>query len=421
MLYIVAAQGGEPARLAKNVSSFQGFAWSAGSRELLFLSPDETGAARLRSAPLDGGPAALIPEFSETVNQYARACAVMEERLLYTIPGIEAPALAAFRLTPALGAGRYTKALGTAPLVISGCAASADGTVLADAADARSNAWVLPIDAESGAVRGSLASISELAHVEYTAEFTPDGESFLLGAAGATSVLQNYRTGKRTELGRANTLSSDGLFALQTISRSDSAAPEIVRVLNLATGQAWGSIQGGAAPWDLSRGGQWVLRASIDVHRTIVAWDTGTAEHRPIYSHPSANLYLASFSPDGRWAVFTSEEGGQTPHMWAAPFRGLQDVPLKEWVDLGEGDYPRWSPAGGRIYFTEAHDGYGCIFTRAVDPATKQPLGRATEVQHLHGRLTPLGLQPGTFRISVARDKIAFRLGEQLHQLLQWK
>ena len=107
--------------------------------------------------------------------------------------------------------------------------------------------------------------------------------------------------------------------------------------------------------------------------------------------------------------------------MWAAPFRGLQSVPVTEWVDLGEGDYPRWSPAGGRIYFTQVHDGFECIFTRGVDPATKRPVGPVTEVQHFHGRLTPQGLRPGTFRISVAQDKIAFALGEQVHRRLQWR
>ena len=140
-----------------------------------------------------------------------------------------------------------------------------------------------------------------------------------------------------------------------------------------------------------------------------------------VYSHPRANLYLASFSQDGRWALFTSEEGGGRPNMWAAPFRGLQDVPATEWVDLGEGDYPRCSPAGRRIYFTLAHDGFECLFSRAVDPATKRPLGPVADVQHFHGRQTPLSLRPGSFRLSVAQDKIAFPLGERVHRLLQWR
>jgi len=83
--------------------------------------------------------------------------------------------------------------------------------------------------------------------------------------------------------------------------------------------------------------------------------------------------------------------------MWAAPFRGMDLVPPAEWVDLGSGDYPRWSPGGGRIYFTRKHDRFECIFTRAVDPVTRRPAGPIAEVLHFHGRLTPRGLPPGFF------------------------
>ena len=423
MLYIMPAQGGEPVRLARNASSFQGFAWSADSRNVLFLSLDEGAAPRLWSAPLDGGPAALVPDFSEAVSLYARACAVAGERFLYsnTHGKEKAAALGEFLLKPTFRASRYSSAQSHEQSTISGCAASGADMILADGVDNQSSAWALPIDAESGAVRGPLASLRELAHGGCRPEFTPDGAALLLEAQGAANFLPDYRTGKGREFPGARTLSSDGLFVLQTSARSAGTAPEISRVLNLKTGDSWGSMQGGGVDWDLSRGGQWLLKTSIEGHRTIVAWDTRTSEHKPIYSHPSANLYLASFSNDGRWAVFTSEEGVRRPHMWAAPFRGLQDVPLGDWVDLGEGDYPRWSPGGGRIYFTQAHDGFECIFTRAVDPVNKRPVGAVSVLQHLHGRLSPRGMLPGTFRISVAQDKIAFALGEQVHQLLRWR
>jgi hypothetical protein len=48
-------------------------------------------------------------------------------------------------------------------------------------------------------------------------------------------------------------------------------------------------------------------------------------------------------------------------------------------------------------------------------------VGAVTELQHFHGRLSPRGVTSGAFRISVAEDKIAFSLGEQAHQLLQWQ
>ncbi|MGA2135745.1 MAG: hypothetical protein ABSH50_25925 [Bryobacteraceae bacterium] len=83
--------------------------------------------------------------------------------------------------------------------------------------------------------------------------------------------------------------------------------------------------------------------------------------------------------------------------------------------------YPRWSPDGGRIYFMQWYDGFECIFTRALDPATKRPVGPVTGVEHFHGRLTPQGMRPITFRISVAQDKLAFPLGTRDQRLLQWR
>jgi hypothetical protein len=63
-----------------------------------------------------------------------------------------------------------------------------------------------------------------------------------------------------------------------------------VKVLNLKTGESWGSMQGSAVAWDLSSGGQWALGSSTAVRRAIMAWDTKSAEHEPVYSHPTANL-----------------------------------------------------------------------------------------------------------------------------------
>jgi WD40 repeat protein len=419
MLYRMPAQGGAPVRLARNASSVQGAAWSADSRSILFLAPEEQSALRLWAAPLDGGPATLIPEFRDSGHWEARACALAGEQFLYTFVDGPIRVLGEFPLQPALHAAASVAAA-PSRLDISGCAASSSGVILADAVDSRSSVWALPIDAESGAVRGPLASLIEPGHDNYSVQFSPDGGSFLSGFQ-QTAFLQDYRTGSRKLLPGAINLSSDGLFVLQVSEPMAGTTPEIRKILHLKTGESWGRLQGGAVNWDLSRGGQWMLSASTEAHRAIMAWDTRTAEHRAIYAHPNANLYLASFSNDARWALFTSEESDGQPHMWAAPFRGLQNVPAAEWVDLGEGDYPRWSPAGGRIYFTEMHDGFECIFTRAVDRVAKRPAGSATEVQHFHGRLTPLNLRPGTFRLSVAQDKIAFALGERTHRLLQWK
>ena len=422
MLYRVPVQGGTPAPLARNASSVQGAAWNTDSRSILFLGTDESAALRLWSAPLDGGPAALVPGFSDPVHLYAQACAVTGDRFLYTaveqqMQGI----LAEFALLPGPQSGRYSITAASPESEITACTASASGTVMAEEVDSRSNTWALPLDAETGAVRGSPVPLTKPEHGDHHVQFTPDGALFLVTATSGDNFLQDYRTGVRKPLPGAGTFSSDGEFVLRGQEGTQGSTPEAWAVLNLKTGESWGRMETNSMPWDLSPGGQWMLAASVQVHRGIIAWDTRTAEHQEIYAHPSANLYLASFSADGRWVVFTSQDDGHPPHMWAAPFRGIRNVPVMEWVDMGEGDYPRWSPAAGRIYFTQVHDGFECIFTRAVDPATKRPAGPVTEVQHFHGRLTPQGMRPGTFRLSVAQDKLAFPLGEHVHRLLQWR
>ncbi len=419
MLYRVPAQGGAPVRLARNASSVQGAAWSADSRGVFFLTVGDLSELRLWNAPVSGEPAAQMPEFRHPVVLDGRACAAMQDRFLYTVADETSRVLGEFLLKPALRGSRYSATPATAPWWISGCAASANGTVLADAVDIRTSGWALPVEAESAAIRGPLIPLTEPAHGFHRVQFTPDGSSFLVYTPGGPGYLRDYRSGVRKSLPGLQALSTDGFFVLEEVRRVVDTTPSVTKVLNLRTGESWGGIQTIGVAWDLSRAGQWVLAASTEFHRAIVAWDTRTAEHRAVYAHPTANLYLATFSGDARWAVFVSEEAGRPPRMWAAPFRGLQGVPPAEWVDLGAGDYPRWSPAGGRVYFAHERDGNDCIFTRAVDPATKRPLGEAAEVLRFNGRLTPRNLQAGTFRISVAQDKLAFVLGEQQHRLLE--
>jgi dipeptidyl aminopeptidase/acylaminoacyl peptidase len=417
-LYRIPATGGKPLRLASNALSVQGAAWNTDSRSVLFLATDERGMLRLWNAPLNGEAAALTPEFIEGVHLYGRACAVTGNRFLYAAFNGETRILGEFFLKPPFGATRFAFTAAPSKLEISGCTASANGTVLADEIDGRSSTWVLPIAAQSGVVQAPPSPLTLPERGGHFPQFTPDGKSFLFQSDGA-SILQDYRTGTRKLLTDTRNLSTDGLFALQVSEPLAGATPPVFKVVNLKSGESWGRLQTDGMPWDLSGGGKWVLAASTQVHRTIIAWDTRTAEHQAIYSHPTGNLYLANFSQDGRWVLFTTQETGRPSGIWAAPFRGLRNVPVTEWVDLGEGDYPRWSPSGERLYFTRLHDGFECIFTRSVHPTTKRPVGRMAGVQHFHGQASPQGMRPGTFRISVAQDKMAFALGERTHRLLQ--
>ena len=149
MLYRVPAQGGAPVRLARNASSVQGAAWSADSRGVFFLTVGDLSELRLWNAPVSGEPAAQMPEFRHPVVLDGRACAAMQDRFLYTVADETSRVLGEFLLKPALRGSRYSATPATAPWWISGCAASANGTVLADAVDIRTSGWALPISAEA--------------------------------------------------------------------------------------------------------------------------------------------------------------------------------------------------------------------------------------------------------------------------------
>ncbi|MCP5112313.1 MAG: hypothetical protein GY953_15925, partial [bacterium] len=73
-----------------------------------------------------------------------------------------------------------------------------------------------------------------------------------------------------------------------------------------------------------------------------------------------------------------------------------------------------WSPDGNLLYFLSDRDGWNCIWSQRLEPATKEPTGEAFPVYHAHGARHPLGnrLELGHIGLSVARDKLVFAMDE---------
>ena len=81
-------------------------------------------------------------------------------------------------------------------------------------------------------------------------------------------------------------------------------------------------------------------------------------EPTPLLATPFADI-LGSVSPDGRWLVYQSSEGGDYA-IYVAPFPSL------EWtrrVSTGRGDDPRWSPAGGELFYRDFNRIYRVAYT----------------------------------------------------------
>jgi hypothetical protein len=364
-------------RLARNASSVQGAAWSADSRSVLFLATDEQSALRLWSRP-----AGWRTGHADTRIQGLGALGGARLRLTgrsvplhvcgWTHPGAgRIPAQAGLHAAGTPAAPRRAWRFPVAPHPPS-------GVILADAVDSQSSAWALPIDAESGAVRGPLAPSSNRGSMTTILPIQPGWRVVPLGFSGKAPSCRITGPGRgpiiagsaRSQFRRSLCPSSERTngFRAQT--------PEISRVLNLKTGESWGRCcraaclgsfarrpmdavgQHGGSPRDHGLGYQ-NLRASarsMRIPARTCTWPVSRTTGAGRSSRPRSAAASRTCGP--------------------RPFADCRSVPVTEWVDLGEGDYPRWSPAGGRIYFTQVHDGFECIFTRAVDPGPSGPWAR---------------------------------------------
>jgi eukaryotic-like serine/threonine-protein kinase len=92
----------------------------------------------------------------------------------------------------------------------------------------------------------------------------------------------------------------------------------------------------------------------------------------------------------------------------------------KEWKPLSEGIVIegislKWSPDGNLLYFFSKRDGFRCIWAQHLDRDTKRPVGSPVPVYHSHAlRPSFLNVNLNTLSISIARDKIAFPMGETI-------
>ena len=88
-------------------------------------------------------------------------------------------------------------------------------------------------------------------------------------------------------------------------------------------------------------------RASTDADIFVVSV-SGKEPPRPVVATPQANDLSASFSPDGRWLLYSSDDSRQF-QVYLGPYPAVD----RRWqVSRGGGVEPRWSADGREIYFT---------------------------------------------------------------------
>jgi len=125
-------------------------------------------------------------------------------------------------------------------------------------------------------------------------------------------------------------------------------------------------------------------------------------------------LVEASLSHDGGWIALRTEEPVEPgcPSAFLTSFPSGLSRPCPEWVPLPEMDRVSrlsWSPDGGTLFAIATRDGFACLWSQALDPLTKRPIGGLTAVRHFHHHQRRLFSEGG---IAVRANRVAAWLGE---------
>jgi eukaryotic-like serine/threonine-protein kinase len=145
--------------------------------------------------------------------------------------------------------------------------------------------------------------------------------------------------------------------------------------------------------------------------------DVKSGRKQPFLAHPEYALWAAKFSPDDRWVVFSAVIQPGRIRMFIVPFPAGAGSEPQSWIPIsGEAAVDTaaaWSPDGNRIYFVSQRDGWPCIWTQALHPATRHPVGSPTAVTHFHTAEPSIrNVQSNQFQLSSANDQLIFNLGD---------
>ena len=108
------------------------------------------------------------------------------------------------------------------------------------------------------------------------------------------------------------------------------------------------STQTDVFPWFWSRDGNTLLYATVGNGHDWDVWAFTLPDHKtfPLLKSPFSNEW-ASFSPDGKWIAYGTNESGRY-EVFVAPFPALSP---RTRVSTDGGLHPLWSPDGSELYY----------------------------------------------------------------------
>jgi Tol biopolymer transport system component len=283
-------------------------------------------------------------------------------------------------------------------------------------AETRRDVWSLPFDVDRGTPRGALERITQGPAFREHASLSDDGRAvaFASDQSGRLNIwTRDLATGKESIVAGSSFLQRFPVINAAGDRVAFSGYEKGKRVIYVSSpgGTPEKLCEGCLRATDWSRDEKTLLVFGGAPYQIDVL-DVASHRQVPLLKHHDYNLLYGRFSPDDHWVSFTARTQPNRARIVIAPVDGPKPIPESSWITItkeGEGaeDWADWSPDGKTLYFTSGRDGHTCLWGQRIDATSRQPVGGAFAVQHLHGRLS---YQQGGW--SAAGGRIAMVLRE---------
>lgn len=280
--------------------------------------------------------------------------------------------------------------------------------------------WSLPLDTNRAKPTGELRRLTQDATLHGYPSVSPDGTKIAFSNGNRDIWLKDLAAGgKETALTNTpapefgSSFSPDGS---KLSYRATEGQKNVHYVRSLSDGAVEKICEGCSEALGWSADGTSILCVRCTPTAAISVLTLATGQKTDVTGQATDSLWNPRYSPDDRWMIF-NEASPSRSRIFVARLHTRGLISKSEWIPLSDeqwADNPRWSPDGNSLYFLSDRDGFRCLWVQRLNRLTKHPEGPLAAVFHSHQARRSMGNIPvGDLKMSVARDKVVFNMGER--------
>ena len=296
------------------------------------------------------------------------------------------------------------------------------GTLILSTLPRSIDAWSLPMDGDTFAVRGPPARLTDAGDARLPV-LSGDGRklAYISSRSGKPDVwVRDLRSGREDRITPRSmpryrpVLSHDGAMIALSLDEADGCR---VTISSTVVFTRTATIEQCVDVWDWSPDGRRLLVGAAGAAKRDleVASPDG---RRVIYKDATRDVAFARMAPSGRWLAMTIGEPRRTFISPMPTAMALDEMSISE-IPGSTGGVPAWSPNGQAIYFRSERGGSAGIWAQRLD-ARRQPRGAAIRIiQFGSSEFSIDGVGDASFHMSVSRERLVFNAVTQRGEI--WK